>query len=166
MSISEVVLPEWDQEMAGLRTTLERVPDDRMDFKPHAKSNTVNWLANHLANMPSWAAATVTTDGLDFTPDYKEPQGKTTAEILTIFDKAAAEGRAALASTSDEEWQKNWTLSAQGKEIFTMPRTTCVRSMVLNHMIHHRAQLTMYLRLMDVPVPGLYGPSADEGSFG
>lgn len=165
MSLSAALLPEFDYEMANLRKTLERIPDDKFEYKPHPKSNTAKWMMNHLANLPGWAVITLKQDGLDFTPDFKEEQGSTTAEVLALFDKNVAEARAAIESTSDEEFYKNWRLSAQGQEIFTMPRIQCMRSFVMNHMIHHRAQLTMYLRLNDLPVPGLYGPSADEGNF-
>jgi uncharacterized damage-inducible protein DinB len=164
--MAAILLPEWDMELAGLRKTLERVPDDKMDWRPHPKSPTMHWLANHLANIAGWAAMTLTTEGLDFTPDYKEPQGKTKDEILAIFDKMAAESRATLEKMQDGDLQVNWRLSNQGSEIFTMPRGAVLRGFVLSHMIHHRAQLGVYLRLNDIPVPALYGPSADEGNFG
>jgi uncharacterized damage-inducible protein DinB len=165
MSLSAALLPEFDSEMGNLRRTLERVPDDKFNYKPHPKSATMGWLANHLANMPGWTVVTIKEDGLNFTADMREPEGKTTAEILAIFDKNVADARAAIAGAPDADLMKNWTLSSQGKEIFTMPRIACLRGMIMNHVIHHRGQLTVYLRLNDIPVPALYGPSADEGSF-
>ena len=162
MSLSAALLPEFDQEMANLRRTLERVPDDKFGYKPHPKSNTMGWLANHLANLAGWPVVTMKQDGLDFTPDFKLPEGKTTQEVLEIFDKNVVEARAAIAAGSDEDMMKNWTLSSQGKVFFTMPRIACLRTMAMNHIIHHRAQLTVYLRMNDLPVPALYGPSADE----
>jgi uncharacterized damage-inducible protein DinB len=165
MNLSAALLPEFDMEMGNLRKTLERVPDEKLDFKPHPRSNTMGWMMNHLANLPGWATITLKQDGLDFGPDMREPMVATTAEVLAVFDKNLAAARAALAEASDEDLMKNWTLSNQGKEIFSMPRIACLRGMIMNHMIHHRAQLTVYLRLNDLPVPALYGPSADEGTF-
>jgi uncharacterized damage-inducible protein DinB len=162
MSLSAALLPEFDQEMGNLRRTLERVPDDKFNFKPHPKSNTMSWMVNHLANLTGWTVVTMKQDSLDLTPDFKMPEATTTAEILATFDKNLKEARAAIAETSDEDMMKNWTLSSEGKEIFTLPRIACLRGMIMNHMIHHRAQLTVYLRMNDLPVPALYGPSADE----
>ncbi|HYP06683.1 MAG TPA: DinB family protein, partial [Bryobacteraceae bacterium] len=133
--------------------------------KPHPRSNTMGWLANHLSNIPGWAVVTLKEDGLDFTPDMREVELGSTAEIVARFDENYAAARAALAEATDSDMMKNWTLSSQGKQIFSMPRVACLRGMIMNHMIHHRAQLTVYLRMNDLPVPGLYGPSADEGSF-
>lgn len=165
MSISASILPEFDQEMANLRKTLERVPDDKFDWKPHPKSNTMGWLANHLANLPSWAVLTMNEDVLNLTGDYKEPQGSNTAEVLKIFDKNMAEGRKVIEGASDERLMAMWKLLFNGKEVMSLPRIAVIRGMIMNHMIHHRAQLTVYFRLNDVPVPALYGPSADEGNF-
>ena len=165
MSLSAALLPEFDQEMGNLRRTLERVPDDMFNFKPHPRSNTMGWMVNHLANLTGWTVVTLKQEGLDLSPDFKLPEAKTTAEILATLDKNVSEARAAIAETSDADMMKSWTLSSQGKVIFTMPRIACLRGMVMNHMIHHRAQLTVYLRLNDLPVPALYGPSADEGQF-
>ena len=164
MSISQSLLPEFDMEMGNLRKTLERIPDDKFGYKPHPRSNTMGWMANHLANLANWATITLTQDGLNFTPDMKVTEVGTTAEVLAVFDKNLAEARAALAAISDADMMKNWTLSAQGNVIFSMPRIACMRGFVMNHMIHHRAQLTVYMRLNDIPVPALYGPSADESA--
>lgn len=168
MSISASMLPEFDQEMANLRKTLERVPDDKFDWKPHPKSNTMGWLANHLANLPAWPAFTMNQDVLDLNPggkNYEEPAKPNIAEVLAMFDENLAQGRKALADAPDEKFFQTWKLIAGGKEVLSLPRIAVVRGMILNHMIHHRAQLTVYLRLNDLPVPALYGPSADEPVF-
>jgi uncharacterized damage-inducible protein DinB len=170
MTIGQMMLGEFDQEMQNTRKTLERCPDDKWSWKPHDKSGTVGWLAGHIATMPGWTAVTLTTDQLDYAPldgpAYTPPKIDNRKELLAVFDKNVAEARAALASTSDQEIMKPWTLLAGGKEIFTMPRVACLRTMIFNHVIHHRAQLTVYYRLLGIPVPALYGPSADEGQPG
>jgi uncharacterized damage-inducible protein DinB len=164
MSLSASLLPEFDEEMANLRKTLERVPEDKFDFKPHEKSGTLGWLANHLANMPGWGVMTMQVDELNVGPSntYREPQATTTAGLLEILDKNVATAREAIAAATDEQLMQTWRLVYEGKEIFAIPRIAVLRSMVMNHMIHHRAQLGVYLRLNDVPVPALYGPTADE----
>jgi uncharacterized damage-inducible protein DinB len=166
MTIGQSMLPEFDQEMQGTRKALERCPDDRWDWKPHEKSGTVGWLAGHVATMVSWLPVTLNTEELDYAPvggpSYQPPQLNNRKELLAEFDKNVAAARAALAAVSDGEMMKNWKLLAGGQEIFTMPRVAAIRSMILNHLIHHRAQLTVYFRLLGIPVPGLYGPSADE----
>jgi uncharacterized damage-inducible protein DinB len=167
MTIGQSLLPEFDQEMQNTRKTLERVPDDKWDWKPHEKSGTVGWLAGHVGTIPDWIAMTINTESLDYAPidgpAWEAPKITNRKELLAAFDKAAAEARAALSTVSDEDLMKGWTLLAGGQTIFTMPRVACIRGMCLNHLYHHRAQLTVYFRLLGVPVPGLYGPSADEG---
>jgi uncharacterized damage-inducible protein DinB len=166
MSIAQTLLPEFDQEMANTRKVLERVPDDKWGWKPHEKSGTVGWLAAHVGTVPEWLTMTLNSENLDYAPvdgaTYTPPKIENSKQLLAAFDKAAMEARTALIAASDQDFMKNWTLLAGGKEIFTMPRIACVRGMILNHLIHHRGQLTVYLRLVNVPVPGLYGPSADE----
>src|SRR5229473_671363 len=155
MSIAQSLLPEFEQEMANTRKVLERVPDEKWNWKPHDKSGTTGWLA-----------VTLNSESLDYAPvdgpSYTPPKIENLKELLAAFDKESAEARAALTKASDEDMMQNWSLLAGGKEIFTMPRVACVRGMIMNHLIHHRGQLTVYLRLLNVPVPGLYGPSADE----
>jgi uncharacterized damage-inducible protein DinB len=130
----------------------------------------VGWLASHVATMVGWLPMTIKTEELDYAPvdgpGFEPPKIGNRKELLAEFDKNVAESRAALSSVSDAEMMKGWKLLAGGKEIFTMPRVACIRGMVLNHLIHHRAQLTVYYRLLGIPVPGLYGPSADEGQPG
>ena len=170
MAFSDTLLPEFDHEMAGARKTLERVPEDRFEWRPHPKSGAMGWLAGHLANIPEWGTLTIARDELDLAPGGKpmeqQPPPASRADLLAAFDRKAAEARAAIAGASDEELMKPWSLLQNGKALFTMPKLTVLRSFVLNHLIHHRAQLGVYLRLNDVPVPALYGPSADENPDG
>ena len=170
MAISDSLLPEFDQEIAGVRRTLERVPADKFDWRPHPKSGTMVWLAGHLANLPSWAPITINQDELDMAPGGKQmdppPAPADTAELLATFDKCAAEARAAIAGASDAELMKPWTLLSNGQTLMTLPKVAVLRSFVMNHLIHHRAQLGVYLRLNDIAVPSIYGPSADEAPPG
>jgi uncharacterized damage-inducible protein DinB len=168
-AIAQSLLPEFDQEMANTRKTLERVPDDKFDFKPHAKSGSMGWLAGHLANLPLWAVMTLKEDSLDIAPaggqPFKLPETKNRKQVLETFDENVANARKGLQSATDAQLMKSWSLLKTGQPIMTMPKVVVLRSFVLNHIIHHRAQLGVYLRLNDLPVPSIYGPSADEGSF-
>jgi len=167
--ITELLLPEFDTEIANTRKTLERVPEEKLDWKPHAKSGAMGWLAGHVANLPSWITIAVRQDSLDLEPGgvppprLSPPQSR--QELLALFDRNVSEARAALAAATDDHLAKPWTLLKAGRTIFTMPRYSVLRISALNHLVHHRAQLGVYLRLNDVPVPALYGPSADEGGF-
>ncbi|MGC2888143.1 MAG: DinB family protein [Candidatus Acidiferrum sp.] len=167
MTIGQSMLTEFDEEMKNTRKVLERVPDEKWNWKPHEKSGTMGWLAGHVGTVPEWITMTINTRELDYAPvdgpSYQPPKIENRTQLLAAFDKGSAAARAALAGVSDEEIVKDWKLLAGGQEIFTLPRIACIRSMCMNHMIHHRAQLTVYFRLVGVPVPGLYGPSADEG---
>jgi uncharacterized damage-inducible protein DinB len=169
MPINQGLLGEFDHEMANTRKTLERVPEDKFSWKPHAKSGTMIWLAGHVAHIPGWAKETIERDSLDIAPrGQPPPQAElpgSRKELLELFDRSVAAGRAALSGASDEHLMKPWSLLASGKTILTMPRVAVLRGFVMNHLIHHRAQLGVYLRLNDIPVPSIYGPSADEGSF-
>lgn len=162
MPISQILLPEFDQEMTGARKTLERVPEDKFGWKPHEKSMTLGRLAQHLSEIPGWVKPTLEQDSLDFSLPYQPPPIAPRAQMLEAFDKSVAEARALMAATGDERLAEPWSLSSDGKTLFTMPRIAVLRGMIMNHLIHHRAQLGVYLRLNDVPVPALYGPSADE----
>jgi len=170
MTIGQSMLPEFDMEMQNTRKTLERAPDDKWNWKPHDKSGTVGWLAGHIATLPGWLTMTIHTEELDYAPvngpAYQPPKTDNRAELLAVFDKESGEARAALASVGDADLMKSWKLLAGGQEIFSMPRIAVIRGMVMNHLIHHRAQLGVYYRLLGIPVPGLYGPSADEGQSG
>lgn len=169
MTISEMLLPEFELEMAKTRTALERVPMDKMAWKPHEKSMALGRVAGHLAEIPGWGALTITRDSFDITPPgsppYEPPTFTANKDLLDLFDKNVSSMRAALAGASDETLGKPWSLLAGGKNIFTMPRVTVIRNMIMNHNIHHRAQLGVYFRLSGVPVPATYGPSADEGNM-
>jgi uncharacterized damage-inducible protein DinB len=169
MSISEALLPEFDHEMANTRKTLERVPLDKSDWKPHEKSMAMGPLAIHLAEMPGWVAETINKDSLDLAPPdappYERPEVKSQDDLLGMFDKNVLAARAALAGASDEQLVQPWSLLSGGQTILTLPRIGVIRGFVMSHSIHHRAQLGVYLRLNEIPVPSLYGPSADEGGF-
>jgi uncharacterized damage-inducible protein DinB len=169
MKITDSLLPEFDQEMANTRKTLERVPDDKLGWKCHPKSYSMGSVATHIANMTGWMTDTIAKDSFDIAPagapPYKEEPVKSQKELLERFDKNVASARAALAGASDEHLLKPWSLLATGQTLFTMPRIACIRGFVMNHTIHHRAQLGVYLRMNDIPVPAIYGPSADEGQM-
>jgi uncharacterized damage-inducible protein DinB len=168
MGLSESLLPEFDHEMANTRKTLERVPDDKFDWKPHEKSSPMGSLAGHLANLPSWGSLTIGSDSFDLAPGgeaVKTPALSSGKDVLVTFDDNVAKTRSAIAGASDQELFKPWTLMSNGNTILTMPKIAVLRSFVMNHMIHHRAQLGVYLRLNDIPVPSIYGPSADESAF-
>jgi len=163
MSISELLLPEFDAEMKITRTTLERVPFDKKDFAPHAKSMPLEKLAPHVAELAGFGFVVLTTPGLDFSN-----QGQRTrppfelAGLLKSFDDNVAKARTALKAVPDQAWTESWSLSFQGKPIFSGQRFLAYREMFLNHLVHHRAQLGVYLRLNDKPLPATYGPSADD----
>ena len=166
MSISDSILPEFEHEMAGTRKVLERLTDDKLDWRVHEKSNTVGWVANHLAEIPGWVEGTLTADTWDIKPadgePYASPKLATVAEIVALFDENVAAAKQRFAATPDEEYAKSWSLLSAGETLITMPKLGVIRTWVLNHTIHHRGHLCVYLRLNDIPVPSLYGPSADE----
>ena len=169
MSLNAALLPEFDQEMATTRKTLERVPGDKFGWKPHPKSGTMGWLASHIATMVGWTVDTIEKESFDVAPQGAPPatmpQAHSQKELLDLFDKGVVKARAAIAGASDPTLLHTWSLLAGGKPMFTMPRIAVLRTFVMNHVIHHRAQLGVYLRLNDIPVPSVYGPSADEGKF-
>jgi uncharacterized damage-inducible protein DinB len=163
MPISELLLVEFDEEMNKTRTTLERVPEDKKDFTPHPKSMPLGRLASHVAELAGFGVTVLTTPELDFSKgSYKPLAFESVAQLVQAFDEGAAKVRAALKNTPDEAWTQNWKLSFQGKPIFEGSRFLAYREMFLNHLVHHRAQLGVYLRLNGKPVPATYGPSADD----
>ena len=166
MPMNEFLLPEFDQEMTITRKFLARVPEDKFAWKPHEKSMPLGHLAAHLAETPGWAVPTLKQDSLDLAPPggppFQPTRTSSRQETLDLFDANIAAGRDAIAGATDEELMKPWSLLMGGQVIFTMPRIGVMRSMIMNHIVHHRAQLGVYLRLNDVPVPATYGPSADE----
>jgi uncharacterized damage-inducible protein DinB len=167
MTISELLFPEFDQEVANTRIMLARVPDNKGEWKPHEKSMMLGALAGHIAQLPSWAARIVDTETLDLAPvlsgGHKPYVANSTEELLQSFDKNVSEARGSLTKASDEHLNRIWTIRVGEKIITSAPRLQMIRSMFMNHLIHHRAQLGVYLRLNDIPLPALYGPSADEG---
>jgi uncharacterized damage-inducible protein DinB len=169
MTIAQGMLPELDQELANTRKILERVPDDRLEYRPHPKSWALGALATHVATLPGWTPMTIGRAELDIAPvgqgPMRVPEAKTSAELLSRFDENAAAARASLAAASDATMLGPWTLLAGGHTVFTLPRVAVMRTFVMNHLIHHRAQLGVYLRLCDVPLPNLYGPTADESGM-
>ena len=163
MPISEFLLPEFDSEMKKTRTTLERVPVDKKDFAPHPKSMPLGKLAPHVAQLAGFGLTILTTPELDFAKGSIKPLPfESPAQLVRALDEGAAKVRAALQSTQDEAWKEPWRLSFQGKPIFEGSRFLAYRQMFLNHLVHHRAQLGVYLRLNEKPVPATYGPSADD----
>jgi len=164
MPLIDSLLPEFDREMGLTRRVLERVPDGKFDWKPHPTSRPLGSLAEHLTEMPMWAAKTMTQAELEAStqrpPDYQPPS--TRAAVVAQFDASYRSARQHLVNKTDAEFAAPWTLKNGGKEVFTAPKAMVMRNFVLNHMIHHRAQLTVYFRMLGVPVPSIYGPSGDE----
>jgi uncharacterized damage-inducible protein DinB len=162
VGLVDALLPEFDREMTTTRKLLERVPDDKFEWKPHPRSMTLGQLAQHVATIPMWGSVTITQPGIDLGGSNQLPAVKTRADLLAMFDKHVGETRAALNGRTDGEFMESWTLKSSGHTVFTAPKASVWRSFVMNHVIHHRAQLSVYLRMNDVPVPSIYGPSADE----
>lgn len=161
--MNHAFLGELEHEAANTRRVLALVPADKGDWKPHPKSFSLGNLAVHLTEMHGWVDMTVKETELDFAKfEYKPAPFTTPEELTTRLDGYLVQAKTALAGTNDEELGVPWTLRNGEHVMFTMPRVQCLRSMVMNHIVHHRAQLTVYLRLLDIPVPGMYGPSADE----
>ena len=169
MPLVELLLPEFDEEMAATRRVLERVPDGKASWKPHPKSMTLGRLATLVAELPGWVVNTLTRDELDIMPPGGPPPKfealESTARILDLFDRNVAAARAVLGKTGDPEFKKPWVFKVGGRTITTNPKFTVYRRTVLNHLVHHRGQLTVYLRLNGASVPSLYGPTADEPNF-
>ena len=163
MSIAGSVLPEFDQEMATTRTMLERVPETRAEWTPHIKSRTLGQLASHIGNLPRLGLIAMEADELDLneTGSGITPEFDSTANLIRTFDENVRRARAAIESASDSDMMEPWTLRRAGRTVWTLPRAAVLRSFILSHMIHHRGQLSVYLRLNDVPLPSVYGPSAD-----
>ncbi len=166
MSIAKTLIAELDQEAQVTRKTLERVPEDKLDWKPHDKSMPLGRLATHVAELPGWGKVTISQDVLAIDSAFQPTILGSVAEMLDLFDKNVSTFRELLDSTSDEEFETIWTMTYSGQEVFSAPKLSVVRSLVMNHLVHHRGQLSVYLRLNDVPLPMIYGPSADEtGGF-
>ena len=163
MTITEALLPELDSEMANTRRTLERVPAGKPEFAPHPNSMPLGRLAPHLAELAGFGLSILTTPRVDFAAGTHKPLPlESAAQLVSVLDEGAAKVRQALIKTPDDAWQEHWQLAFGSKVIFDGSRFLAYREMFLNHVVHHRAQLGVYLRLMGVPVPAIYGPSADE----
>lgn len=169
MSLSEMFLPELEHELATTRKCIERISDDQLGWKPHAKSMSVGQLVSHLAEIPSWLTPTMQLDSIDLSPPggpaYVAPNFPSIAETLAEFDKNAADAKATLAATADPTFGEPWSMKWGGNVLFTLPKGAVLRTWILNHLIHHRGQLSVYLRELGIPVPSIYGPSADEGNM-
>jgi uncharacterized damage-inducible protein DinB len=165
MTIAQLLLPELEQEAAQTRKILERIPEDKFDYKPHEKSMTLGRLAAHVAELPSWGTMTLHTEVLEMSPDWKPFVPTTRAEVTEKFETSFAEYKAALEKATDADLGVMWSFKAGGKTIMSMPRHAVLRGVVMNHLVHHRAQLGVYLRLNNIELPGMYGPSADEAKF-
>ena len=169
MSISQSLLPEFDHEVATTRKVVDRLPEDKFSYKPHERSMTAGRLASHIGEMGMWGSMTMSTAEFDFAPGgvntYPPADHATHSELMAAFDKAMADTRVALAAASDADFMAMWTLKNNGQVLMTLPKIGVIRSFVLNHIIHHRGQLSVYLRMLNIPVPSIYGPSADEAAF-
>ncbi|HEY8623667.1 MAG TPA: DinB family protein [Casimicrobiaceae bacterium] len=165
MSLSQILLPEFDEEMANTRKMIERIPDGQFEYQPHPKSMTLGRLASHVVELAGWGGNTLNTELLELQAGQAPLSMKTRQELLDTFDKNVQETRALIEKASDEDLRKIWTLKFDGKTVFSMPRIAVLRGAVMNHLIHHRAQLSVYLRMVGVEIPGMYGPSADEMKF-
>jgi len=163
MAIKDALLPEYDRETGTTRRLLERLPEDKFAWKPHQKSMSLGRLATHLAEVPHWGTLTLTATEFNMPAGPYQPVEKATrAEVLALFDENVATLRRQLEGISDGELMVTWTFKSDGQAIFSLPRMGVLRTMVMNHLIHHRGQLSVYLRENDVPLPAIYGPSADE----
>jgi uncharacterized damage-inducible protein DinB len=163
MAIKDGLLAEYDHEMGTTRKLLERIPEDKLSWKPHERSRTLGELSTHLSGLPQWGSTILNDSSFDLAVGPPDTATHTSrAAVLDQFDAAVKKTRASM-DKSDAEYAARWSLKRGGHEIFSMPRVAAFRSFILNHMIHHRGQLSLYLRLTNVPVPAIYGPSADEG---
>ena len=163
--VAQQTLNALDQIVSGCRATLEAVPDDHLDWRPHEKSWTLGALATHIAMLPNWTVATLTMSEFDIAPEGgdppQNPELNSSAELVAALDQSAAAARETIEAASDEDFAGPWSLKVAGETRFTLPKAAVVRSFILDHLIHHRAQLGVYLRLLDVPVPQMFGPTAD-----
>ena len=165
-TIGSALAAEMEQEAKTARACLERCPPDKFGWKPHERSMEMGRLASHICEMFGWTKATLENDVLDFaTMDYKPFEPKTTDDLVALLDKNVSESLDALRNASDDAFMRDWTMRNGEQVYFTMPKVAVMRTFVMNHIIHHRGQLSVYLRLNDIPVPSIYGPSADEGKM-
>ena len=165
MRIADTLLPEWDRETAVTRRAVERVPDDRLDWRPHPKSFTLRQLATHLITLPGWMPLVIGQEYIDLQDQPANTPAESREDLLRRFDGHVATARQALAGADNAAMLAPWSLKNAGAVILTMPRAGVLRGFIFSHMIHHRAQLGVYLRLLDIPVPSMYGNTADEAGF-
>ena len=165
MSIAETFLPELEQEAAITRRVLERVPEDKLTWKPHEKSMSLARLATHIANVPGDIVDFISPEEFKIPDSFEAPELGSVQELLDSAERSVAKAKEYLAGLDDESAAATWTLSKDGQQLMAIPRLAVIRSLMLNHWYHHRGQLTVYLRLLNVPVPSVYGPSADENPF-
>ena len=165
ISIAQSFLGELDQEGATTRRVLERVPSDKLGWKPHEKSMTLGALASHVAGIPGMIASMSQPAVFEMPSDYAPPTPQSTADVLKAHDESLANAKTIVGAYADGQLMESWTWQAEGKKLMTMPRIALLRAIMLNHWYHHRGQLSVYLRLLNVPVPSIYGPSADENPF-
>jgi uncharacterized damage-inducible protein DinB len=164
MSLSESLLMEFDQEAQTTKRVLERIPDDKLGWKPHPKAFSLGQLALHIASGPGQIVAAIAQDTAEV-PNFAQPEAKSRQEVLETFSKSMASARSGLKNMDDARLMSEWTLTRNSKPLMSVPRIGFLRSILMNHTYHHRGQLSVYLRILDVPVPSIYGPSADENPF-
>jgi uncharacterized damage-inducible protein DinB len=164
MKLADSILIELDQEAQTTKRVLERIPDDKLAWKPHPKSFSLGQLALHIASVPAGVTAIVMQDSVE-APNFTQPEPKSRREILDTFSKALESAKSNLRTMDDARMAATWNLTRGGKVVMSVPRGAFLRSVLLNHVYHHRGQLSVYLRMLDVPVPSIYGPSADENPF-
>jgi uncharacterized damage-inducible protein DinB len=161
MPLSELLIHEFDGELANTKRVLQRVPVDKWDWKPDEKSGSLGWMSSHVATLPAFAIAMCNTNNYEIEGGARTNVDKP-ADLLKVFEKVGNDARATILKVTDEQMKENWSITWKGKKIIEMSRYAAIRGMCFNHLIHHRGQLTTYLRALGAPVPGLYGPSADE----
>jgi uncharacterized damage-inducible protein DinB len=166
MSLADTLISELEQEAKTTRALLARVPDDKLSWKPHARSMSLGQLANHIATIPGFVAQVGARDTMDYESFSLAPPPETAAAIMAAFEESVAQAKAILGEMDDAAMMKNWSLIKTGQPVMTMPRIGVYRYPLLNHLCHHRGQLSVYMRLLDIAVPPIYGPSADENPYG
>jgi uncharacterized damage-inducible protein DinB len=162
MAFSQTLLPEFEEEMKNTRKLLESIPDGKLETQQHPRSMTLAQLATHVAQVPGWTKHLLDEEMLDLSTDLKPFVAASRAELLAIFDRGVLEARSRIRAASDEYWQTTWTFKIGGDTVFSMPRAAVMRSTIMNHLIHQRAQLGLYLQTDDVGIPGMYGPAEEK----
>ena len=164
MNLADGILMELDQETKTTKRVLERIPDDKLSWRPHPKAFSLGELALHIASLPGGVAAAIVPDSME-APDFVHPEAKSRQEVLDTFAKSTESAKEVLKKMDDARLNATWSVTKNGKVMMSLPRIAFLRSILMNHNYHHRGQLSVYLRILDVPVPSIYGPSADENPF-